>query len=155
VAWRTERQPGLFTDALAVARRAQDRVTLLTFLYDLALARKAHGDLAGAAGHLQDGLALAAQARDETSAAYYLEVLAAIAAQQDNPQRAVRLFAAARSILQTRGSGWLHAFVRRGRTTIRSWPHCAPRSATRPCRRPRHGARSAGTKRAEYALEQA
>jgi hypothetical protein len=82
-------------------------------LYDLALARKAQGDLAGAAGHLQDGLALAAQAGDETSAAYYLEVLAAVAGQQDNPQRAVRLFAAARSILDARGSGWLHAFVPR------------------------------------------
>jgi hypothetical protein len=86
-----------------VARRAQDRVTLLTSLYDLGLARQAQGDLADAARHLQDGLALAAQAGDETSAAYYLEVLAAVAGQQDSPQRAVRLFAAARSILQTRG----------------------------------------------------
>jgi hypothetical protein len=101
------------TDGLAVARRAQDWLPLLTLLYDLALARKAQGDLASAAGHLQDGLALAAQAGDETSAAYYLEVLAAVAGQQDNPQRAVRLFAAARSILDARGSGWLHAFVPR------------------------------------------
>jgi hypothetical protein len=101
------------TDGLAVARRAQDWLPLLTLLYDLVLARKAQGDLAGAAGHLQDGLALAAQAGDETSAAYYLEVLAALAGQQDNPQRAVRLFAAARSILDARGSGWLHAFVPR------------------------------------------
>jgi hypothetical protein len=69
----------LFTDGLAVARRAQDWVILLTSLYDLALARQAQGDLAGAAGYLQDGLALAAQAGDETSAAYYLEVLAAVA----------------------------------------------------------------------------
>jgi predicted ATPase len=103
----------LFTDGLAVARRAQDWLPLLTLLYDLALARKAQGDLAGAAGHLQDGLALAAQAGDETSAAYYLEVLAAVARQQVNPQRAVRLFTAARSILDARGSGWLHAFVPR------------------------------------------
>jgi predicted ATPase len=103
----------LFTDGLAVARRAQDWIPLLTLLYDLALARRAQGDLAGAAGHLQDGLELASRAGDETSAAYYLEVLAAVAGQQDNPQRAVRLFAAARSILQTRGSGWLHAFIPR------------------------------------------
>jgi hypothetical protein len=40
-------------------------------------------------------------------------VLAAVAGQQDNPQRATRLFAAARSILDARGSGWLHAFVPR------------------------------------------
>jgi hypothetical protein len=71
------------------------------------------GELAGAAGHLQEGLALAAEAGDETSAADYLEVLAAVAGQQENPQRAVRLFAAARSILDARGSGWLHAFVPR------------------------------------------
>ena len=146
----------LFTDGLAVARRAQDRVILLTLPYDLALARKAHGDLADAARHLQDGLALAAQAGDETSAAYYLEALAAVAAQQDNPQRAVRLFAAARSILQTRGSGWLHAFVPRV-------PHDDPVLAALRSQigesafeEAQAWGRSAGTKRAvEYALEQA
>ena len=67
----------------------------------------------GAAGHLKEGLVLAAEAGDETGAAYYLEGLAAVARQQDNPQRAVRLFAAARSLLEPRGSGWLHAFVPR------------------------------------------
>jgi len=103
----------LFTDGLAMARRAQDWISLLVSLYDLAFARQAQGDLAGAAGHLTEGLALAAEARDDTSAAYYLEVLAAVAGQQDNPQRATRLFAAARSILDARGSGWLHAFVPR------------------------------------------
>jgi tetratricopeptide (TPR) repeat protein len=146
----------LFTDGLAVARRAQDRVILLTLPYDLALARKAHGDLADAARHLQDGLALAAQAGDETSAAYYLEALAAVAAQQDNPQRAARLFAAARSILQTRGSGWLHAFVPRV-------PHDDPVLAALRSQigesafeEAQAWGRSAGTKRAvEYALEQA
>jgi hypothetical protein len=139
-----------------VARRAQDRVTLLTSLYDLALARQAQGDLAGAARHLQDGLALAAQAGDETSAGYYLEVLAAVAGQQDSPQRAVRLFAAARSTLQTRGSGWLDAFVPRV-------PHDDPVLAALRSRigdsafeQAQAWGRSAGTKRAvEYALEQA
>jgi tetratricopeptide (TPR) repeat protein len=63
----------LFSDGLAVARRAQDWIPLLMSLYDLALARQAQGDLASAAGHLQEGLTLAAQACDETSAAYYLE----------------------------------------------------------------------------------
>ena len=67
----------LFTDALAVARRAQDRIPLLISLYDLALARQAQGDLPAAAGHLQEELALAADAEDETTAAYYLEALAA------------------------------------------------------------------------------
>jgi len=146
----------LFTGGLAVARRAQDWNPLLISLYDLALARQAQGDLAGAAGHLQEGLALAGQAGDETSAAYYLEVLAGIAAQQDNPQRAVRLFAAARSILDARGSGWLHAFV----------PRVPPDDAARAALRSRIGdtafeqaqawGRSAGSTRAvEYALQQA
>jgi predicted ATPase len=145
----------LFTDGLAVARRAQDWISLLVSLYDLAFARQAQGDLAGAAGHLQEGLALAAQARDETSAAYYLEVLAAVAGQQDNPQRAVRLFAAARAILDARGSGWLHAFV----------PRIPPDDAVLAALRSRIGdpafedaqawGRSAGSARAvEYALEQ-
>ena len=54
---------------------------------------------------------MTAEAGDETSAAYYLEALAAVAG-QDNPQRAVRLLAAARSQLEA-SSGWLHAYVPR------------------------------------------
>jgi predicted ATPase len=145
----------LFTDGLAVARRIQDWLSLLISLYDLALARQAQGDLAGAAGHLQEGLALADQAGDESSAAYYLEVLAGVAGQQDDPQRAVRLFAAARSILDASGSGWLHAFV----------PRVPPDDAVLAGLRSRLGdaafeqaqawGRSAGSKRAvEYALQQ-
>ena len=103
----------LFTDGLAVARRAQDGIPILISLYDLALSSQAQGDLAGAAGHLKEGLAMTAEAGDETSAAYYLEALAAVAGQQDNPQRAVRLLAAARSQLEASGSGWLHAYVPR------------------------------------------
>ena len=130
----------LFTNGLAVARRAQDWSPLLVSLYDLALARQAQGDLAGAAEHLQEGLALAAQAGDETSAAYYLEVLAAVAAQQDNPRRAVRLFAAARSILDARGSGWLHAFVPRVPHDDAALAALRSPSATRHSTRPRRGA---------------
>jgi len=137
-------------------RSAQDWSPLLVSLYDLALARQAQGDLAGAAAHLREGLTLAAQAGDETSAAYYLEALAGIAAQQDNPQRVVRLFAAARSILDARGSGWLHGFV----------PRVPPDDAVLAGLRSRMGDAafeqaqvwgwSAGSKRAvEYALQQA
>ncbi len=103
----------LFTEGLSAARRAQDRITILVSLYDLALSSQARGDLDGAAGLLKEGLSLAAEAGDDTSAAYYLEELAAVARQQDNPQRAVRLFTAARSLLESRGSGWLHAYVPR------------------------------------------
>jgi hypothetical protein len=101
----------LFTDGLTAARSAHDLLVILVSLYDLALAAKAQGDLAGAAGHLQEGLALAAKAGDQTSAAYYLEALAAIAGQQDSPQRAVRLLTAARSLLEASGSGWLHTYA--------------------------------------------
>jgi predicted ATPase len=103
----------LFADGLAVARRAHDAIPLLISLYDLALSTQAQGDLAGAAGHLKEGLAIATGIGDETSAAYYLEALAAVAGQQDNPQRAVRLLAAARSELEASGSGWLHAYMPR------------------------------------------
>jgi predicted ATPase len=103
----------LFTDGLTVGRREGDSLLILISLYDLALARQAQGDLAGAASHLKEGLALAADAGDETSVAYYLEVLAVDAGRQDDPRRAVRLLAAARSILAASGSGWLHAYVLR------------------------------------------
>jgi tetratricopeptide (TPR) repeat protein len=103
----------LFTDALTAGRRAQDPISLLVSLYDLALSSQARGDLAGAAGHLKEGLALAGEAGDDTSAAYYLEGLAVVASQQDNPKRAVRLLTAARSLLETSGSGWLHAYIPR------------------------------------------
>ncbi|HEV3294955.1 MAG TPA: hypothetical protein VG123_38745, partial [Streptosporangiaceae bacterium] len=63
----------LFTDGLTVARRAQDEIPILISLYDLALSSQAQGDLASAAGHLKEGLAITAEAGDETSAAYYLE----------------------------------------------------------------------------------
>jgi hypothetical protein len=36
-----------------------------------------------------------------------------VARQQDDPQRAARLFAATRSLLEASGSGWLHAYVPR------------------------------------------
>jgi predicted ATPase len=103
----------LFTGGLTVARRAQDPISLLISLYDLALTSQAQGDLAGAAGHLKEGLTLAAEAGDETTAAYYLEGLAAVAGQQDDPRRAVRLLAAARSLFVAKGSGWLDAVVPR------------------------------------------
>jgi predicted ATPase len=105
----------LFTDGLAVARRADDRIPVLVSLYDLALSSQAQGDPAAAAEHLKQGLVIAAEAGDETSAAYYLEALATLAAQQDNPERAIRLLSAARTQLQANGSGWLHAYVPRAR----------------------------------------
>ena len=56
---------------------------------------------------------MAAEAGDETSAAYYLEGMAAVASLQDNPERAVRLLTVAGSMLESSGSGWLHAYIPR------------------------------------------
>ena len=85
----------LFSTALAAGREGQDRLGFLVSLYNLAASSRAQGDLAAAAGHLNEGLAVAAEAGDETSAAYYLEGMAAVASLQDNPERAVRLLTAA------------------------------------------------------------
>jgi predicted ATPase len=143
----------LFADGLAEGRRAPDAIALIISLYDLALADKAQGDPGAAEGHLKEGLALAARTGDETSAGYYLEVMAAVAAQRDDPERAVRLVAAARRLLEARGSGWLHAYV----------PHVAVGNGDLAAWRSRLGedafeqarvwGRSAGSRRAvEYAL---
>jgi len=78
---------------------------------------------------------------------------AGLAEQRDDPERAVRLLAAARSLLEARGSGWLHAYV----------PRDPPGDADLAARRSRLGdagfeeaqacGRSAGSRRAvEYAL---
>ena len=126
----------LFTDGLTVARRAQDRISLLVSLYDLALSSQAQGDLARAAGHLKEGLGLAAEAGDETSAAYYLEGLAAVAASKTTrsvpsgcsppPARFWKPKAAAASTRTCHVS----------RTTTLSWPRCAPAWAMCHSRRP-------------------
>jgi tetratricopeptide (TPR) repeat protein len=101
----------LFTQALAAARRASDRITMLVSLYNLAASSQAAGDQSGAATHLIEGLSLAAEAGDDTSVAYYLEGLAVMAVPESNPRRAVHLLAAARALLEANGSGWLHAFL--------------------------------------------
>jgi predicted ATPase len=108
-----DRAAELFTTGLDAARTTQDRFTILISLYDLALASQARGDLDGARRLLRQGLSLAAEAGDESSAAYYLEALAAIARQQDDPRRAAWLLAAAGAQLQASGTGWLHAYVPR------------------------------------------
>jgi len=102
-----------FREGLRAGRGSSDRVSILISLYDLALSSQAGGELTGAAGFLQQGLSVAAEAGDQTSVAYYLENLAGVAGQQDNSQRAVRLLSAATAMLQAKGSGWLHGYVPR------------------------------------------
>jgi predicted ATPase len=143
----------LFAAGLAEARRAPDAIALLLSLYDLALAGRAQGDPAGAEEHLKEGLALAARTGDETSAGYYLEAMARTAGQRDDPERAVRLIAAARSLLEARGSGWLHAYVPRvavGHADLAVW---RSRLGDAAFEEAQAWGRSAGSKRAvEYAL---
>jgi predicted ATPase len=103
----------LFDQSLSAARSADDRFTILVSLYDLALNRQAQGDLITAGQRLREGLSLAAEAGDQPTAAYYLEALAALARLQNDPTRAARLLSAAGALLQAKGSGWLHAYVRR------------------------------------------
>jgi hypothetical protein len=144
----------LFADGLTVASRAQDRISLLISLYDLALSSQAQADLVGAAGRLKEGLALAAEAGDETSVAYYLEGLAAIAEQQDNAQRAMRLLASARSLLEARGSGWLHAYVRRVPVDAAVLATLRSRMGESAFKRAQAWGASVGSRRARvYALE--
>jgi len=103
----------LFGESLNAARSSRDRFSILVSLYDLALNNQAQGDLTSAAQHLREGLSLAAEAGDEPSAAYYLEALAGLARPLDDPARAARLLGASSALLQAKGSGWLHAYVRR------------------------------------------
>jgi tetratricopeptide (TPR) repeat protein len=101
----------LFRQGLNAARRVPDRFPLLISLYDLALSSLARDDLAGAAGFLREGLSVASDAGDESSVGYYLQRLAALARQREDPDRAVRLLAAADALLQAAGTGWLPAYV--------------------------------------------
>jgi predicted ATPase len=101
----------LFRQGLDAARRVPDRFPLLISLYDLALSSQARDDLAGAAGFLREGLSVASDAGDQSSVGYYLQRLAALARQREDPDRAVRLLAAADALLQAAGTGWLLAYV--------------------------------------------
>ena len=144
----------LFSAALAAGREGQDRVGILVSLYNLAASSRAQGDLPGAAGHLKEGLALAAEAGDETSAAYYLEGMAAVASLQDNPERAVRLFAAASSMLESSGSGWLHAYIPRVPCDDAALAALRSRAGDAAFGNAQAWGRSTGHRRAvEYALE--
>lgn len=103
------RADDLFLKGLSESRRSSDRFIISP--YDLALSRRPQADLAGAADLLNEGLSLAAGAGDDASVAYYLARLAEAAGEQDFPERAVRLRAAADVLLQATGSGWPRAYV--------------------------------------------
>jgi predicted ATPase len=101
----------LFSQGLEAAHRVPDRFPLLISLYDLALSSQAGEDLAGAAELLREGLSVASDAGDDACVGYYMQRLAALARLAGDPDRAVRLLAAAEALLQTTGTGWLLAYV--------------------------------------------
>jgi hypothetical protein len=67
----------------------------------------------GAAGHLKEGLALAAEAGDQTSAAYYLEALGRGGQPAGQPAACGAPARSRRLAPGNQGSGWLHAVVPR------------------------------------------
>jgi predicted ATPase len=101
----------LFTKALAAARCVPDRLSLLLSLYDLAVSRQVLGDLTSAAGLLGEGLTLSAETGDEASVAYHLQELATVLGKLGDPERAARMRAAAASLLDAVGTGWLQAYM--------------------------------------------
>src|SRR5438034_11363941 len=83
-----------------------------------------------------------------------LPILAAVASLQDNPERAVRLFAAASSMLESSGSGWLHAYIPRVPCDDAALAALRSRAGDAAFGNAQAWGRSTGHRRAvEYALE--
>jgi hypothetical protein len=109
----------LFEAGLKGARRLSDRYCELLSLYDLSLSTEAQGDLVGAADHLEAGVLLSLRLDEglswsartpsarQAGAAYFIDRLAVVVGLQQDFERAVRLHAAARGLLQTSEGGWL------------------------------------------------
>jgi predicted ATPase len=107
-----DRAARLFEEGLSVARRVGDRFAINVLLYSLALSRQAQGDLTGATGLLEEGLVLSAEAGDDANLAYSLQRLAALAAQQDDPERAAHLYGAAETLLEAAGGVPVYDYAR-------------------------------------------
>ncbi len=112
----------LFADGLAegAPRTGRDRPARLALRPGAGRAGPERPDRRGGT-HLKEGLALAARTGDEPSAGYYLEAMAGVAGQRDEPERAVRLIAAARSLAGGQGQR-LAARVRAARPARRGRP---------------------------------
>jgi predicted ATPase len=97
-------------DALTVGRRTQERLGTVVALYGLAVSAFAQGDAATARARLTEGLSYAHRTGDRNSPALFLQALAEVEA-RDDPERAARLAAAARSLRTRSGMIWLNAYV--------------------------------------------
>jgi predicted ATPase len=112
--------------------QAGEIIDTLASLVDASLVREV--DRAGqprfsllGTGLLREGLSVASDAGDESCVGYYLQRLAALAAQREDPDRAVRLLAAADTVLQAAGTGWLLAYVARAPSEADALPELRSR----------------------------
>jgi Domain of unknown function (DUF4062) len=110
---------------------------------------EAAGDLV-----LREGLSVASDAGDDSCVGYYLQRLAALAAQQEDPGRAVRLLAPADALLQATGTGWLLAYVARAPSEADALPELRGRLGEAGFRRAWAQGAAMGRQHAvEYALQ--
>ncbi|MGH3144794.1 MAG: hypothetical protein ACRDTR_03235, partial [Rubrobacter sp.] len=87
--------------ALSLVRESQGaRDVVYVALHPLAAVARAEGDHEGAARLLEESLMLSAEIENESNVAYCLEGLATIAADEDELERAARLWGAAETLLE-------------------------------------------------------
>ncbi|HEX5847840.1 MAG TPA: LuxR C-terminal-related transcriptional regulator [Rubrobacter sp.] len=98
-----ERAMTRFEEGMALAREIGDRTGMYNALYALASMSLAGGDYPAAKGRFEEAMALSEEMGDRANAAYCLEGLAAVAASQEHPERAARLFGAAEKLLESIG----------------------------------------------------
>ena len=91
----------LAEQALSLGREVGARELIVGALPTLATTARSDGDLSPAERLFEEGLVLSAEIGDRTNAAYYLEALAEISTEMNNPVRAARLWGAAADLLET------------------------------------------------------
>jgi predicted ATPase len=105
----------LFAQGLEAAREVPDRFPLLVLLYNVAVTEQDRKDLDGAASALGEGLSVADRFGDESCVGYYLQRLATVEELlQRDPERTIRLLAAADAMIHDSGTGWLRAYAPAG-----------------------------------------
>jgi tetratricopeptide (TPR) repeat protein len=112
-----------FHAALVTAQLTDDALGTAVALYSLALNAINQGDLPEAHDYLADGLSAAYGKGDTNSPPLFIAALADLAARQGEPERAVRLNAAAESLRTPSGTTWLAAYVL-------PWPDDGPTAET-------------------------
>ncbi|GIF49997.1 putative ATPase [Asanoa ferruginea] len=112
-----------FHAALVTAQLTDDTLGTAVALYSLGLNAISQGDLAEAHDYLADGLSAAYGKGDTNGPPLFIAALADLAARLGEPERAVRLTAAAESLRTPSGTTWLAAYVL-------PWPDDGPTAET-------------------------